>query len=435
MCCLAGAQDYTERMGDVAALAAFLLARRLRLVDAYVSAVTEHDLSHADVFWAVLPPEVQRYALHTLQMLRVMLTRQDKSNTMMSAGVAELILTYLAAPHVSVNPYVPQRVVDTLFSPRPEMGCGVSSAAASTPRRSTPPPMKRLRSDMDEDSMPALQLQPSQGQTPVRRSGTMDGTAAIDSAGPSLDFFVRPPFLGITKLFVRMVTTAHQQLNEEEMNRYFGRYGQVSATRLRTVRGAAHDSQDFIVEVDSTQNALQAVRELHHPEIGVIAPFDSARNEYTAADLDTATCTLTVVHDDPADRVEGGSAAGVSSSTFVPELILENVPYWYTAEQIAAHCSVYGNVTSVRQSIDDRSGAFTGAALVMMSTLQETKKAAQGLHGREMDERSIVCGVLDERLNIVSLLDETVVLKPFDKLAPSGALEREFLLTNRRLWL
>ncbi|KAG5496415.1 hypothetical protein JKF63_02717 [Porcisia hertigi] len=117
------------------------------------------------------------------------------------------------------------------------------------------------------------------------------------SATPHADS-ATPHFGATTHLYVRMVHP--EQLNEESLNTYFGRYGQVDVTTLQriplqqyeqylgdAVTAALHQLfpsaevgdtlyvQDFIITVDSHQNALHAVRHAYCKELVCIALHDT----------------------------------------------------------------------------------------------------------------------------------------------------------------
>ncbi|XQJ29888.1 RNA-binding, protein, putative [Leishmania guyanensis] len=149
--------------------------------------------------------------------------------------------------------------------------------------------------------------------SPVSKPAKLPTTAAV---GAVLDFmskalfFLRPtsttahahraaPHFGETPhLYVRMVHP--HQLNEESLNTYFGRYGQVDVTALQRtpvqqyvqyLGEAATEAllqlfpstetsdmlyvQDFIITVDSHQNALHAVRHAYCKELVCIAFHDA----------------------------------------------------------------------------------------------------------------------------------------------------------------
>lgn len=256
-------------------------------------------------------------------------------------------------------------------------------------------------------------------------------------------FLVRPPVVttpaALTQLYVRM--TSEYQLNEETMNTYFGRYGQVSCVLVREQQvgddrrsGGVSHVQDFIVTVDSMNNALQAVCYAYYRELTFIALHEPEYNVYTRADVDRVLEEVAVeVVEDPskgADAAEGGDGGFSHHQSFIPDVVVDGLPYWLTVDQLRACFSEYGTVVDVRISIDDRSGSFTGAALLGMSSVEEAIAASEGLNGATLKGHTLVSGVLDARLNIVSLRHGMVVRRA-DEMLP----EDYDLSENGRRWV
>jgi hypothetical protein len=171
---------------------------------------------------------------------------------------------------------------------------------------------------------PLQQPQPLRSATPL--AGAWVTTAATEIMLRPL-FFLRPlnataaavadrrtPHFGTTThIYVRMVHP--HLLNEESLNPYFGRYGQVDCTAVQrtplqqytaylgeAATEALHqlfaptntsDSssalyvQDFIIAVDSHQNAVHAVRRAYYKELIFIALHDptGAANTHCLADV------------------------------------------------------------------------------------------------------------------------------------------------------
>nr|CCC96139.1 unnamed protein product [Trypanosoma congolense IL3000] len=254
-------------------------------------------------------------------------------------------------------------------------------------------------------------------------------------------FLVRPPALSahvsMTQLYVRM--TSEYQLNEETMNTYFGRYGQVSCTQVherqvtdgRRSGGVSH-VQDFIVTVDSMHNALQAVYHAYYQELTFIALHDPEHNRFTLTDADRVLSGISVeIFEELPQTVDSMGEAGSSShQSFIPDVVVDGLPYWLTVDQLRACFSEYGTVMDLRTSIDDRSGAFTGAALLRMSSVEEAIAASEGLNGTTLKGCPLVSGVLDAHLNVVSLRRGTVIRRA-DEMLP----EDYDLTENGRRWV
>ncbi|ESL10774.1 RNA-binding protein [Trypanosoma rangeli SC58] len=337
---------------------------------------------------------------------------------------------------------------------------------------------KRERKEMEGETASLGHPKPSPTEAAVEREGKEEedvvvGTgetlnlspkikpAASDEKTSTTDFLfhVRPPVTAAfstsaktttTHLFVRMISESVQ--NEETMNRYFGRYGQVSCTLLqqqqqpKQKQGTAdvgHKEatavvvQDFIVSVDSTDNALKAVRSAYYPELAFIAFHDPAFDTYTLADVDR------VLHDVPVEIVGGPSPDAATEAeveedgtnalplhTFVPDVVVDGLPYWLTVDQLYVSISEYGHVEDVRIAVDDRSGSFMGTALLRMSSVEEAIAVSEGLNGAVLKEHALVSGVLDDRLNIMSLRQGTIIRQADEQLPADYDIS-----DNHRRWV
>ncbi|CBZ29748.1 putative RNA-binding, protein [Leishmania mexicana MHOM/GT/2001/U1103] len=182
--------------------------------------------------------------------------------------------------------------------------CAVPAIATTTPSelRLTPQVVEDTPSERASGSA-------SPASKPVHPPTTAAAAALTGVMSRAL-FFVRPtaatahadrtaPHFGETAhLYVRMMHP--HQLNEESLNPYFGRYGQVDVTPLQripvqqyvqylgetvteallhlfpsTESGDTLYVQDFIITVDSHQNALYAVRHAYCKELVCIALHDA----------------------------------------------------------------------------------------------------------------------------------------------------------------
>ncbi|KPA84992.1 putative Rna-binding protein [Leptomonas pyrrhocoris] len=178
-----------------------------------------------------------------------------------------------------------------------------STAAQSPPAPSLPPPLS-----------PAA-LKPA--------SSVVAAPAAVADIALRPLFYIRPvaaqgtdrsaPYFGTTtQIYVRMVHP--HLLNEESLNPFFGRYGQVDCTAIQrtsllhyaaqlgeaatealhqlfaasnTSDSSALYVQDFIISVDSHQNAVHAVRRAYYKELVCIALHDATgvHNTHCLADV------------------------------------------------------------------------------------------------------------------------------------------------------
>lgn len=321
---------------------------------------------------------------------------------------------------------------------------------------------------------------------------------------------------GTHRLYVRML---HQrELNEELLNPYFGRYGQVScelqrrarlvdcglsvetAQALAELHHCPHPNdllvQDFIVLVDSHQNAVSATHRAQYKELVLVALHDPALNAFTLTDVDLmmAECTMVLRMESAAAADESkemthraarqrrkrereeerrqrrqqrrrrgsrstsssssdsssssssgssDSSSGSSSSSnsttsseenrrFVPDVVVDGFPYSTTEDQLKVLLQEHGTVVSLRLSVDDLSGAFTGAVLVRMATPEEAVRVSEALHGMVHQGGTLTSGVLNERLEMVSLLDGAEVRCP----APPEAHQPHFnVMVNEQVWV
>ncbi|RNF27558.1 RNA-binding protein [Trypanosoma conorhini] len=303
------------------------------------------------------------------------------------------------------------------------------------------------------------------GEERTLKSSPQTETAEVEEEPSATEFLfhVRPPVEAApassakttTHLFVRMVSESVH--NEETMNRFFGRYGQVSCTLLQQQEQPKQQQQqqhqgsvdvghteatvavvqDFIVSVDSTDNALKAVRSAYYPELAFIAFHNPAFDAYTLADLDRVLhdVSVEIVGGPPPEAAteaedEKDGANALPLHAFVPDVVVDGLPYWLTVDQLRVSFSEYGRVEDVRIAIDDRSGSFTGAALLRMSSVEEAIAASEGLNGAVLKDHSLVSGVLDDHLNIVSLRQGTII-RQADELLPADYDISE----NHRRWV
>lgn len=312
---------------------------------------------------------------------------------------------------------------------------------------------------------------------------------------------------GSKDVFVRFLKDS--LMNDESLNLYFGRYGQVSSQLCRSVRlldGGfspqvvdllstsfdVHPSllllQDFIIHVDSEGNALRALHRAYAKELLFIALSSEELNQYGSVDVDRMMEEFLPHRLPPAPlpmqklteplltdatrlyrkrrrrrrrrgfhvQEDGNSSSSSSSSgstdsgsssssspsstsddedaeggEFVPDVIIDGMPYWMTADQIKILVQESGGtVRSLKLAMEDRSGVFMGAVLVGMATLMEAIQLSETLHGHLYDDtHPLVCGVLTPTLDIVTLRTGEM-LQPNTE---SATLNH--LTANERLWV
>jgi hypothetical protein len=249
---------------------------------------------------------------------------------------------------------------------------------------------------------------------------------------PAQHFFVRPPYNACTSLFVRM--RSETAMHEDELNRYFGRYGQTRAVALESTgsdpslplsSGLSSGVTDYLVLVDSATNAMAAVTEVDNPDVLFVAFSDAQRNDCSRDDipatwlpgrqgtdrLAVALRSVTLLAEAAmADSLADRAALGQGDS-FVPDLVLLGLPPWVTPDQLAEYFLPFGQVSEILHATDDRSGASCGAALVRMGSSASCIKAAASMHERSIGGATVKCGVVDPDGNLVHLLSGEVLVK------------------------
>ncbi|KAF8301700.1 putative RNA-binding protein [Trypanosoma cruzi] len=419
------------------------LARLLHLVPHLHSAYLENSFL-LPLFFSCVSPAAKQHARMLLLCL------QRRFGSLCPPEVRVHILSFLSFPEFAASPPHPICREQSILSPgarkrpREVVGESVSPGCATSPTTDA-----AVEREEEEDVVVSMDEK--------KKTLPKSKTAKSDEKPSATDFLfhVRPPLAAATTtsakktthLFVRMVSESAQ--NEETMNRYFGRYGQVSCTLLQqkqqqAMTDSGHTEtraavvQDFIVSVDSTDNSLKAVRNAYYPELAFIAFHDPACDTYTLADLDRVLQDVPVevvgvpAHLDNVTKAEDekDDANALPLHTFVPDVVVDGLPYWLTVDQLRVSFSEYGRVEDVRIAIDDRSGSFTGTALLRMASVEEAIAASEGLNGAVLKDHTLVSGVLDDRLNIVSLRQGTLI-RQADELLPEDFDVSE----NHRRWV
>ncbi|KAH8605068.1 putative RNA recognition motif (a k a RRM RBD or RNP domain) [Trypanosoma vivax] len=435
----------SSSVGD---LQAYHLARLLHLVP-LLHRVYAENCFIVPLFFQCVSPAAKRQAMFIL----LCLSRVFGSNT--APEVCTHILSFISFPELTMS--------STLSSVPTHVEARTTSDNSTTDnvnsinseRLAEPTNRKRLRdaevevlvSDSTDDQPISTSADANERSVDggvVNRSNEAEFSAA--EGGEKLAeeklFFVRPPATTskttTTQLFVRM--NSDYQLNEETMNTYFGRYGQVSCVLFREKQitdasrpGGTGYLQDFILTVDSMHNALQAVRNAYYRELSFIALHDPTHNVYKLSDIDNVLCLVDVevVEESPPDSSTGVTDVAVShAQSFVPDIVVDHLPYWLTVDQLRASFSQYGTVVDVRIAVDDRSGTFTGAALLRMSSVEEAIVASEELNGAVMWDHLLVSGVLDTHLNVVSLRNGTMI-----RMCDEVDVEGYNLNENNRQWV
>lgn len=480
-------------------LSAYQLARQLHLLPQLREVFRSHSLAHP-LFLGCLDPRAKSQArLILLCMQRCLSGRAAMQSTPLPTRdqrlLMRLILSYVDLSHLPPVP-APQSSLLSVSRRQSVAAAVTHSTAPQSPDRVSQrqTPLQPLESTAPQSPLVPLHLDSTPGRDSAAAtesaftSATAPGAAAVPPSPQRPDhnlyrpvFTVRPvpPSHAVGQerhgVYARMVHTI--PLNEESLNPFFGRYGQVGCELLRSVRlaeGAYLSSEmvyglaeafactpqdlvlyDFIVSMDSSQNASHAVSRAYYKELLFIALHDETTNAFCIADLDALLCDTTAVYlrteghleDTIAKRkrkrsrfrsglaeVARSSCSSSSSSeddtSFSPDIAVSGFPYWTTEDQLKVLFQEYGTVQSMRMSIDDLSGAFAGVVLVCMTTLEEALRLSDRLNGTKYKGSTLVSGVLNEQLEIVSLRDESEVRQSHDRVPAGYDIRR-----NPRLWV
>ena len=79
---------------------------------------------------------------------------------------------------------------------------------------------------------------------------------------------------------------------------------------------------------------------------------------------------------------------------WVMPLLVDNLPYWTTADQITQLFSEHGTVREVRFATNDLNGCHYGCCQVLMSSQKEMQKAEIAIDGRRINGKICVVGLL-----------------------------------------
>ncbi|KAG5470760.1 hypothetical protein LSCM1_02009 [Leishmania martiniquensis] len=552
---------------DLAALdlANYQLARQLHMLPQLYDVFTFQVMCHS-LFYASLDPEVRK--LGRVVLLSLNRCFNARAGTGGEVRVARryqvdsmrLVLSFLAFPEYHTDrESCTSRLIGAPPVRKLEL-CTPKQGAVVTPSVSleATPTLTTQRAVAGIDTVATARLPPTSQEGEDARSNRASGSSspANKPAKPLTDvtasavqelmsralFFLRPasaamsvnraaPNVGETAhLYVRMVHPS--QLNEESLNPYFGRYGQVDVAPLlrmplqqyvqylgETVTAAllhlfpsveAGDTlyvQDFIITVDSYQNAQNAIHHAYCKELFCIALHDASAgggsNTHCLADVNEwmrqhafvwrlradpraiASAKVSAAEGPAkeavaaekrrkrararqrqqrrrmkhrsvlgitADDAPGGSVASSTSSSvgkaaeldagrsvsssssssssdsssstsesdsagsdlagFVPDVVLDGFPYWTTEDQIKVLLQQYGTVTELRLSVDDLSGAFTGCVLARMASVEEALTLSRSVQNTPYRGFCITSGVVNERLEVVSIEDGREVRIP-----------------------
>ncbi|KAJ9469389.1 hypothetical protein DIPPA_70162 [Diplonema papillatum] len=124
----------------------------------------------------------------------------------------------------------------------------------------------------------------------------------------------------------------------------------------------------------------QAVRAVAMRDSKIL--FAAFRSDFIATHLSTDLADLQM------------RAAPAAPREKVAPLVVDNLPFWTTQEQVVSAFSDYGTVVDVRFAINDLNGCHFGCCLVLMSTVAETEKVEAALDGKKLNGNIIVVGNL-----------------------------------------
>ena len=177
----------------------------------------------------------------------------------------------------------------------------------------------------------------------------------------------------------------------------------------------------FVITLDSPLNGAAAIAEVNSAVVDFVAPaIEPVTSVGQMIPFDAAPLSAVppsakappIRPEDPAfgellaethEQDDTYDDAGYDDDGFVPDIVIDNVPYWVTPEQLEQLFGQYGKVQDIKLSTSDRNGAFLQCALVRMRNFEEALLASEEIHGSDVDGAEVVCGVLDPQLNITSI--------------------------------
>lgn len=321
----------------------YQLARQLHMMSNLYEVFLTNAMCYP-LFYDSLHPDAKRQARTVLLALHRVFERGSRGDTLFTRSPYRLytmrcILSYLVYADCPLTwpSRVPRQVQSLTTTPPVELpATPLQLATVPSSLDATP-----LRLDGGAESVGAVHTpggpddhagaparSPQQQPTPPL-TRAVPPPAAASAPLPVSDimarplFFIRPlnesvtdrstPHFGTTtQIYVRMIHP--HLLNEESLNPYFGRYGQVDCAAIQrtplehyavhlgeaatealhqlfassmTADSSSLYVQDFIISVDSHQNAVHAVRRAYYKELACIALHDPAgtRNTHCLADV------------------------------------------------------------------------------------------------------------------------------------------------------
>ncbi|CCW68429.1 unnamed protein product [Phytomonas sp. Hart1] len=510
-------------------LRCFQLARKLHLLPLLNEVFTTNSLVHP-IFYPCLDPRAKELS----KLIYLCLWRWLKPSISDAGGttypisdIADCILSFLSFSHLTPtsppkslllhqscqsSPSTFHRPTNTLLA-NPTVT--PPQLQPPLPSSNVPPPLTlEGNSPVDTENTPSICESSSSKGDPALSNKMVGDNLLVGGADktPEQDTLYRPMFyvrqlkehstaLSINHaIFIRMAHTI--QLNEESLNPYFGRYGQISCSLQRRVRLSEYSRppseefiqslllmfncdlqslliQDFIVSVDSYQNAVHAVHQAYYKELLFIAFHDACQDTHCIADLDVMQSNNEVcyyvrpsltkesapaltnhhrygsrrkrlrLHNGAASDLErvgdmstssfsslsssssSSSSASSIDKSFVPDVIVDGLPHWATEGQLKVLLQEHGKVESIRMSVDDLSGAFTGVILVRMSTAEEAIQLSNALHQAQFDSHTLQSGVLNDRLEIEAIEDGNEIRSILDESLPASF----DINLNQRAWV
>eukprot|EP01060_Flectonema_neradi_P005936 TRINITY_DN13983_c0_g1_i1.p1 TRINITY_DN13983_c0_g1~~TRINITY_DN13983_c0_g1_i1.p1 ORF type:complete len:315 (+),score=48.28 TRINITY_DN13983_c0_g1_i1:107-1051(+) len=161
-----------------------------------------------------------------------------------------------------------------------------------------------------------------------------------------------------------------QMIPVELIPTLFAGFGEISVNALQSAAGVT----EYEVTFTSKEYLLQAAC-LNHPKIYFTGFKNPEAPTYCAQELAELNMML-------------------GQEKWVMPLLVDNLPYWTTADQITHIFSEHGTVREVRFAINDLNGCHYGCCQVLMSSQKEMQKAEAAIDGKRINGSICVVGLL-----------------------------------------
>eukprot|EP01063_Lacrimia_lanifica_P012120 TRINITY_DN18726_c0_g1_i1.p2 TRINITY_DN18726_c0_g1~~TRINITY_DN18726_c0_g1_i1.p2 ORF type:complete len:342 (+),score=102.01 TRINITY_DN18726_c0_g1_i1:57-1082(+) len=207
---------------------------------------------------------------------------------------------------------------------------------------------------------------------------TLSPTVPVRSRMPAAcdqepTFSVRP-LPACTSLYVRIGNLPRAEVD----GIYSGKSGLVKIQALTAPTGV---TDEYEITFESRAQMLEAAKVMH-PKV-VFCGFrnpDVEQNSYASSELIDLNLP----------------PPGLVFAETCPPVVVDNLPYWITAEQVINLFNEFGTVTDFRFAVNDLNGCHFGCCQILMRSMEEAVRAEDELDGRWLGGNIIVVGYLGD---------------------------------------